>query len=403
MPNDHSSDAASVAVSVLMSTRDRLDLLPGALASVLAQTVADWELVLVADGGPSPADVVRSLGDGRIRLLEGGGPRGKGAAVNRAFAASRGARIAHLDDDDAWRPGHLAALLAGLDATPGARMAFSDAERVELTPDGRGGWRETGRSLPYSGPTTLAELIEYNRITGISVVHDRALFEEAGGMDEELEVLLDWDLWRRMAALTRPLYVDAVTADYFVRLEPEDAQGVEAPAIETAPGAHITGLARRDPVRYVENRLRILDKDIPLPPDGSLDAALAKARARGRMQLAVALGEREQAAGNADTAKGHYEAARAAAPRDVLPLRKLGLMAQAAGEHEDALRLFGQAFSLPGGLPLDALHAAGAAMALGAPDRALRVLEAATGRFGPGDEGHEAATRLLARVRALAR
>lgn len=388
-------------VSVLMSTRDRLDLLPGALASVLAQDEPCWELLLVNDGGPSPAGLVRRLDEPRIRLLEQGRARGKGAAINRAFAESTGAYVAHLDDDDAWRPEHLSALLAVLRGAPGARMAFSDAERVELAPDGLGGWRETGRSLVYSGPTVLADLIEYNRITGISVVHDRALFAEAGGMDEALQALLDWDLWRRMAAITTPVHVDRVTADYFVRAEPPGAEDAEA--AEGAPGARITGLARRDPVRYVENRLRILDKDLPLPPDGSLDAALAAARARGRMQLQVALGERAEAAGDAIAARKHYEAARLAAPQDILPRRKLGMLALAAGEHEMALRLFGQSLFLPEGLPTDALYAAGAAMALGAPERAMRALEAAARKFRPGQEGYDAVQRFLAQVRALAR
>jgi hypothetical protein len=383
-----------------MATRDRLDLLPGALASVAAQSEPRWELLLVNDGGPSPAGVVAGLGDARIRLVELRERRGKGHAVNQAFARSRGAFIAHLDDDDAWHPEHLAVLLAALAGAPGARMAHSDAERVDLAPDGLGGWRETGRALVHRVPASLEALLEYNCVTGISVLHDRALFEEAGGMDEALDVLLDWDLWRRMAALTAPVHVPRVTAEYFVRAEEAGETGGAAPA---PAGAHLTGLARRDPVRYVRNRLRILDKPLPLPQDGSLDAALAGARARGRMQLAVALGEAAEAAGDVAVARAHYEGGRDAAPGHVLPWRKLGRLAAAGGEHEAALRAFGKCLALPGAAPADALHAAGAAMALGEPRKALGLLEAAARRFGPEHEGQPAVLRLLTQVRALAR
>lgn len=379
-------------VSVLMATRDRLDLLPGALASVIAQDEPRWELVLVNDGGPSPAGVVAGLGDGRIRLVEQREARGKGHAVNQAFARSRGAFIAHLDDDDVWLADHLRVLLGALAGAPGARMAFSNADYVELAPDGLGGWRELGRTLLYSGPATLADLIEYNCINGISVLSDRALFEEAGGMDESLDVLLDWDLWRRMAALSAPVHVPRVTAQHFMRQDPDrEAAG------------HLTDLARRDPVRYVRNRLRILDKPLPLPADGSLDAALAGARARGRMQLAVALGEAAEAAGDAAAAREHYEAGREAAPDHVLPWRKLGRLAAAGGAPEAALRAFGKCLALPGAAPVDALHAAGAALALGEPRKAVGLLEAAARRFDPHHEGQAAVLRLLAQVRALVR
>lgn len=393
-------------VSVLMATRDRLDLLPGALASVIAQDEPRWELVLVNDGGPSPAGVVAGLGDGRIRLVEQREARGKGHAINHAFGLSRGGCIAHLDDDDAWHPEHLSTLLAALAATPGARMVHSNALRVDLAPDGLGGWRETGRAVAYNSPASLEALLEYNCVTGISVLHDRALFEQAGGMDEALDVLLDWDLWRRMAALTTPVHVDRVTAEYFVRAGeagegpggPGAGDGAPAPA-----GAHLTGLARRDPVRYVQNRLRILDKPLPLPRDGSLDAALAGARARGRMQLAVALGEAAEAGGDVAGARAHYEAGRDAAPEHALPWRKLGRLAAAGGAPEAALRAFGKCLALPGAAPVDALHAAGAALALGEPRKAVGLLEAAARRFDPGREGQAAVLRLLAQVRALVR
>lgn len=362
-------DNTTPLVSVLMGTHNRLEQLPRSIGSVLAQTEPNLELVLINDGGGSVEGVVERFADSRIRLIERAENRGKGHSINEAFEHSRGAYIAHLDDDDEWLPMHLEKLLAALRNTPGARMAYSNAEKVTL----RSGGTEAAREVVYDMPVTIAELIEYNFITGITVVHDRQLFSEAGGMDEQLDVLLDWDLWRRMAAITDPIHVNEVTARYFVR---DDGTG------------HLTGLASTDPVRYMQNRLCVLDKEFPLPADDSLGGVLEQARKRGQMQMQVALGEEEQAAANPQAAKAHYEQAAKLFPQDPLPWRMLGLLAVAASDHKAAFKHFARCLNLHGAAPADAMQAASAAMQMGQPERAKDVLGVAVAKLDARSEGY---------------
>jgi len=92
--------------------------------SVLAQSFADFELILVDDGSSDDTlDAVASLDD--LRLVVVPQPhRGRAAARNAGIALARGEFIAHIDHDDLWPEDRLEVLLAALDANPTAAAAF---------------------------------------------------------------------------------------------------------------------------------------------------------------------------------------------------------------------------------------------------------------------------------------
>ncbi len=84
------------------------------VASVLAQTWDDWELLLVSDDGEDYRQVLGEAGidDPRLRFLSTGAvARGAAAARNRALAEARGDLLAPLDADDVFRPQRLARLV----------------------------------------------------------------------------------------------------------------------------------------------------------------------------------------------------------------------------------------------------------------------------------------------------
>jgi glycosyltransferase involved in cell wall biosynthesis len=90
--------------SVIIPTYGRAKFLSEAVASVLAQTEADFECIVVDDASPEPATVPN---DARIRLIrrdENGGPP---AARNTGIEAASGTYVAFLDDDDVWVPTRL--------------------------------------------------------------------------------------------------------------------------------------------------------------------------------------------------------------------------------------------------------------------------------------------------------
>src|SRR5688500_5518581 len=108
-----------VGVAVVMPAYNAERFVADAVRSVLAQTHADLELLIVDDGSTDgAADVARAQADGRVRVLTvpNGGPS---RARNVALAAAPPSRyVAFVDADDLWDRGKLAAQVALLDARP---------------------------------------------------------------------------------------------------------------------------------------------------------------------------------------------------------------------------------------------------------------------------------------------
>lgn len=108
-------ETAKPRVTVVVAAYNAAAYIGRAIASVQAQTVADWELMVADDASTDDTlDMVRQLQatDGRIRLLVAERNGGPSAARNRAIAQAQGTWIAVLDADDAWRPQRLEQLLA---------------------------------------------------------------------------------------------------------------------------------------------------------------------------------------------------------------------------------------------------------------------------------------------------
>ena len=95
-------------VSIVLPTRNRAPFLRRAVKSVLAQTYAEFELIIVDDNSSDATpEVVKSFDDKRIRYLRQDVSKGPGAARNAGCAIAEGEYIAFLDDDDQFAPNKL--------------------------------------------------------------------------------------------------------------------------------------------------------------------------------------------------------------------------------------------------------------------------------------------------------
>jgi glycosyltransferase involved in cell wall biosynthesis len=92
----------------VLATYNRAHLIGRAVDSVLAQSLDDWELVVVDDGSTDDtSDIIAAYRDRRIRYLRHDQNMGPGAARNRGIGAARGVFLAFLDSDDEWVPARL--------------------------------------------------------------------------------------------------------------------------------------------------------------------------------------------------------------------------------------------------------------------------------------------------------
>ena len=118
-------------VSVIVPTYNYGRYIAEALASILAQTVSDLEVIVVDDGSTDDTqEVLRRVTDPRVRVVQQE-HAGTAAARNRGQAKARGQFIAWLDADDLWRPTFLERQLAVLEAEPEVGFCFANFIRTE--------------------------------------------------------------------------------------------------------------------------------------------------------------------------------------------------------------------------------------------------------------------------------
>lgn len=135
---------ASPAVSVVIPTANRKELLKKALDSVLAQTFSDFEIVVVDDGEGEAKEVVDSFNDPRISYIRNEVKKGGAGSRNAGIQKARGEFVAFLDDDDMWIPEKLSLQMESL-RKGGKNTAFSftsvknvydDHEEITKVPEG---------------------------------------------------------------------------------------------------------------------------------------------------------------------------------------------------------------------------------------------------------------------------
>ena len=169
-----------------------------AVQSVLTQTAADLELIVVDDesSDATPA-ILKSFRDPRLRVTR----RSRGgltSALNAALALARAPLLARLDADDIALPQRLERQLEYLKRHPEVGLLGTAARETDAA----------GREVAVLRPPTddaliRRALIRRNPFVHSSIVMRRAAVDLAGGYDEAFPVAQDYDLWMRMSRVTR--------------------------------------------------------------------------------------------------------------------------------------------------------------------------------------------------------
>lgn len=182
---------AAPLVSVVIPVFNRQDVLRRAIASVRAQTVHSYELIVVDDGSNEPS-IADQISYPNTRILRHSKNRGAAASRNTGANAAEGRYIAFLDSDDEWHPEKLARQLTFMQTSPRCRASCTGFALL-----GEEGIFD--RRLPPA-LSDLNEILWGCRISpGSTLMVERTLYETVGPMDETLGRLEDWD-WMILAA-----------------------------------------------------------------------------------------------------------------------------------------------------------------------------------------------------------
>jgi glycosyltransferase involved in cell wall biosynthesis len=195
-------------VSVVIPAYNAAPTLGRTLESVLKQTFASLDVIVVDDGSTDDtAEIAQSTGDVRVKVIQtpnGGVSR----ARNRGMAGASGELIALLDADDLWLPDKLEKQVNLMDAEPDIGVSFTAATRV----DESGSVIGELPALMYDDYS--AALLLYSVVISAAdstAVIRRDVAEQLGGFDPNFSQCADWDYFLRasrvatIAPLPEPL------------------------------------------------------------------------------------------------------------------------------------------------------------------------------------------------------
>ena len=186
-----------------MPTYNRAHLIGRAIRSVLGQTFADFELVVVDDASTdATADVVQAFGDARIVYLRRPTNGGNARARNDGLRKARGRYITFLDSDDEFLPTFLEEI-HGLFASADEDVGFAWVGRYTVVDgEGEGGERVT-RTATWVPPTSEDRYVGFLQTLqggiGYGLTIRRACLETVGLFDESLRSAVDTDYVLRLA------------------------------------------------------------------------------------------------------------------------------------------------------------------------------------------------------------
>jgi glycosyltransferase involved in cell wall biosynthesis len=237
-------------VSVLLPTYNRRRYLRQALASVVQQTYRNLEIFVIRDGGEDVSDVVGAFDDPRVIFLNRGENRGKPYSLNEALGRARGEYVAYLDDDDMYYRHHVQVLVDALEGQTDCQVAYSDLYKAycNVKPDGV---REIlSKHVEISRDFDRFMMLYFNHVLHVSLMHRRDLVDRTGLYNEKLNVLIDWDMTRRLSFFSDFVHVPTITGEFYGPIGECDRISVQR---------------RKDPGEYLRNVLAIRTTHPPKP------------------------------------------------------------------------------------------------------------------------------------------
>lgn len=165
------------------------------IASVLSQSFADFEYLMINDG---PAEDARRIEtkfrDPRIRIITTSSPLGLSSSRNAGLREARGDLIAFIDSDDFCEPGRLQKQIDFMRANPdhvlvGSALRFVDERSQTIG----------GRRYPEDDREIKRRIVAMNCVAQPSVMARRQALIDAGGYTPDFPAAEDYALWLRLA------------------------------------------------------------------------------------------------------------------------------------------------------------------------------------------------------------
>jgi GT2 family glycosyltransferase len=252
--------------SVIIPTYNRAQKVVRAVGSVLAQTLADYDVWVIDDGSSDQTGELLEPFRDRIHYICQANA-GAASARNHGIQASSGRFVAFLDSDDCWTPDKLEATAAAIRMAPDTGLFYSQCKVV----DEAGNLLWIDRSRQIEGSAYLPLLMGNFLATSSAIVRRDAL-EWVGEFDSTLEPCEDWDYWLRLSRrfpitlVSRPLVIfeyasaDKLTARTQHFLEAHDRVVEKALRLDPSLDLHTRQVVLAN-IAYVKGRICLEARD----------------------------------------------------------------------------------------------------------------------------------------------
>ena len=270
MSENHEKKKGPV-VSVLIPTFNRPQYLYKAIASVLEQSYESLQVVVINDGGEDVSDIIHSFYDPRITFINRKENRGKAFSLNEALEKATGKYVAYLDDDDIYYPNHIQTLVDTLESDTDCQVAYSDFYKAYCKVMADGTRQVLSKVVEVSRDFDRFLMLLFNHVLHVCLMHRRDLLEKTGPYNEHLNVLIDWDMIRRLSFFSDFHHVYKITGEYYHPMGDCDRISVQQ---------------RKDANKYFWNLLTIRTTRPPKPWPKIKDLSLVFIVDRVNMQTA---------------------------------------------------------------------------------------------------------------------
>jgi tetratricopeptide (TPR) repeat protein len=200
--------------------------------------------------------VVEKFADPRIVYVPDSVNKGAAIRFNQGLHLAKGDYICYLGDDDLYYPNHFDCLSRALDANPEAGLAYSDLYAASSMSDSKTGKRFVlDKQMMVSRDFNREFMFHFNHVLHVSLMHRREAAIRVGGFDENVKVLIEWSLNRRLAFIYDFVHVEEATGEYHMAVYKSDRISVRE---------------RRNQESYKHN-LRRIRCNFPAEPWGKID------------------------------------------------------------------------------------------------------------------------------------
>ena len=195
--------------SVVIPLYNKAKSIRSTIDSVLAQTLDNFELIVVNDGSTDgSADIVRTIKDPRIRFVDKANG-GVSSARNRGIAEAKGEWIALLDGDDLWLPMHLENFEKAVSMFPEANVFYTafKTDRTKKNPP-------IQTEFAFEEKDCFSAALAGHGIWSSCVCFRTALSRSMSMFREDLTNGEDWELWHRFIKKEKIIFISEVSAVY---------------------------------------------------------------------------------------------------------------------------------------------------------------------------------------------